>query len=55
MDDRDLTALRAEAIAEAIWEAECDRDFLRQCVNCWVDGLSPEELNEYVNPPDELQ
>jgi hypothetical protein len=52
MDDRDLTALRAEAIAEAMWEADCDRDFLRQCVNCWVDALSPEELNDYVNPPE---
>jgi len=55
MDDRDLTALRAEAIAKAIWEAECDRDFLRQCVTWWVDGYSAEELNEYVNPPDELE
>lgn len=37
-------------MAEAIWEAECDRDFLRQCVACWVDGLGEEELNAYVNP-----
>jgi hypothetical protein len=46
----DLTALRAEAIARAIWEAECDHDFMRQCVNCWIDGLNAEELNDYVNP-----
>ena len=49
-EPRDLTALRAEAIAKAIWEADCDRDFLRQCVNCWVDGLDADELNDYVNP-----
>jgi hypothetical protein len=46
----DSTALRAEAIARAIWEAECDHDFMRQCVNCWIDGLNAEELNDYVNP-----
>jgi hypothetical protein len=50
MTDRDLTALRAEAMAEAIWEAECDRDFMRQCVALWVNSLAAEELNDYLNP-----
>jgi hypothetical protein len=48
--ERDLTALRAEAIRKAIWEAECDADFLRQCVCCWIDGLTAEEMDDYINP-----
>lgn len=54
MEEHDTTALRAEAIRLAVWEAECDRDFLRQCVRCWADGLTYEELNDYVNPSEEL-
>lgn len=54
MEEHDTTALKAEAIRLAIFEAECDRDFLRHCVSLWADGLTYEELNDYVNPSEEL-
>lgn len=48
--EQDLTALRAEAMRKALWEADCCADFRRQCVGLWVDGLDAEELADYVNP-----
>lgn len=40
--------LRREAITEAMQEAELDRDFLRQLATLYVDGLTPDEIKDYL-------
>ena len=44
--------LRALAIAEAMQEAELDRDFLRQLAALYVDGLTPDEIRDYLASAD---
>jgi hypothetical protein len=40
--------LRTQAIQEAMFEAELDRDFLRTLCTDWIDKLSPEDLADYL-------
>jgi hypothetical protein len=40
--------LAGEAIGQAMWEAECDRDFLRQVCKAYIASLSQEEIEDYL-------
>lgn len=44
--------LAGEAIGQAMWEAECDRDFLRQVCTAYIAGLSEEEIKDYLGIAD---
>jgi hypothetical protein len=40
--------LVSDAIAHAIWEAECDQDFLAQVCTAYIASLNEEEIRDYL-------
>jgi hypothetical protein len=45
----DICELPGEAIEQAIWEANCDQDFLRQVCTAYIASLTAEEVQDYLH------